>query len=65
MSATLWMLLGILTYIGAVWALLLILRANRVTDGDDAEQRRAVSRPSELGEGNDWDAEKLRREGLL
>lgn len=63
MSATLWMLLGILTYICAVWTLLLILRANRVTEGDDAEQRRAVSKPAPLGD--EWSAEQMRKDGLI
>lgn len=59
------MLLAIVAGIGCgVVLALLIVRGNGPTsDEDDAEQLAAVSKPAPLG--NAWDAEQMRKDGLL
>jgi hypothetical protein len=57
MSAAFWIILGI-ACVGAVAVGCLLMGINKVTEGDDYEQWRAVSRPAELDE-------QLRKDGLL
>lgn len=63
MNAFEWFAIGLICFIAGLGFALTLLSINQRSEAEDAEQRRAVSKPAPLG--NDWDAEKLRQEGLL
>lgn len=54
-----WFLLGCVAVVAVTGAACLILSINESSEAEDAEQRRKV------GQGDDWSAEQMRKDGLL
>lgn len=65
MSAFEWFAIGLVCFIAGLGVALTLLSINHRSAAEDAEQRRAVSRPAELGSGDDWSAEQMRKDGLI
>lgn len=65
MNAFEWFALGIVCFIAGLGFALTLLSINQRSEAEDAEQRRAVSKPAPLGNGTPWDAEQLRKDGIL
>lgn len=57
--------IGLICFIAGLGLALTLLSINQHSEAEDAEQRRAVSKPAPLGNGTPWDAEQLRKDGIL